>query len=634
VNSHTPTGLSLFTAETPSFMMLNSCMVKQKRALVHHLLPVVLLALVWSCCCCRTAWSWVETETETAPSSTTTTGDIQPITYDEDDATVFNVVNFGADPTGISLSNLALELAFQAASETAGAMVVIPRGTYLLYPLQLSYSNIHIHFDDGAVWQAIMDEEYILRPPTYDSSDPVSYFNTETDYDTSTDTNEMMYFWPITPAMVTYGGGREDGRAMRYEAFFSVTGVSNVTISGSGVINGGGSVWWSLLDQHALHYTRPSLVEIRHSSNVLVHGIRLEKSPFWSLHFYNNSHVLVHDIHIHNEILGEYKGIDYSSQNVDGIDINSCNNVVIRDSTIHTHDDAIVIKSGMDLAGLKAAIPSYNILVHNVTTKSPVGAGLSIGSEVSGGISNVTFSNCTVHGSMYGIRVKTSHGRGATISDITFQNIAIITNADTQYGPTSAIQLSMFGGNRPSFWKGFRWSDITTLQNFLFDTITIYPSDYKLPGSRSVATADTTTAYDEALNDENDPNVLPVDAARSGIHIMGDTNLRRYWFSPFGSSSSNDYIRNINFRSVINLAIDDATTGIMNRNNAKDEVAKKRTTATTSSSDRAMIPSNLDCVNAVNVRFDDYEISCQDKPYAMISYDLDQIRKAIHKVFR
>jgi Glycosyl hydrolases family 28 len=557
----------------------------------------------------------------------TMSGSKQSTPYDKENGTILNVVHFGADPSGRYLSNLAVELAFQAASETIGATVVFPQGTYLLYPLQLSYSNINIHFEEGAIWQAVQDEDYILRPTTYSRYDPFSYFRNEMDYDTSTDMSEQMYYWPITPAMVTYGGGREDGRPMRYEAFFSMTGVENVTISG-GVINGGGPVWWYLYDRHALPFTRPSLVEIRHSNNIVVNGIRLEESPFWSLHFYNNTNVLVHDIHIQNEMYGEYQGVEYSSQNVDGIDINSCRHVVIKDSVIHTHDDAVVIKSGMDLAGLNAALPSYDILVHNVTTRATAGGGFSIGSEVSGGISDVTFSNCTVDGSMYGIRIKTAHGRGSSISNITFRNINIITNPDTQYGQTWAIQVSMFGGNRPSMFKGFRWNDITIIDNVLFDTISIFPSDYKLSNAlRSNA--------DASIDERNGRKPSAETASLSAINIMGDTNLRRYWFSPFRSSSSNDYIRNVSFRNLINHATNDFT--ILGVDIADiPESYTKRTAVTSDSSDTidVKMPSNLYCSNAVKIQFDGQEIPCHDKPYALISYDLDQVGKVLRHAFQ
>jgi polygalacturonase len=592
---------------------------------------LLVLFCLWSCEGSTYCASMTESAAMSFNASVVSTSE-QPILYGKECGKILNVVHFGADPTGSSLSNLAVEWAFQAASETVGATILFPRGTYLLQPLQLSYSNINIHFEEGAVWKAVQDEEYILRPSTYSRDDPLLYYKNEKDYDTSTDVNQRLYYWPITPAMVTYGGGREDGRPMRYEAFFSLTGVENVTLSGQGgIINGGGPVWWYLYNRRALPFTRPSLVEVRHSNNIVVKGIRLEESPFWTLHFYNNTNVLVHDIHIHNEMFGEYEGVEYSSQNVDGIDINSCRHVVIKDSVIHTHDDAIVVKSGLDLAGLNAALPSYDILMHNLTTKATVGGGLSIGSEVSGGISNVTFSNCTVYDSMYGIRIKTAHGRGSRISNITFQDINIITNPDAQYGQTYAIQLSMFGGNRPSIFKGFRWSDITTIDNVLFHTITIFPSDYKM--------SNALRSNSDASMDEKDwkPSIDP--AALSAIYIMGDTNLRRYWFSPFRSASSNEFIRNVSFRNLINHATDDFTIISNNHSEIPMSFSKKRTTVTTTTSSASStadvrIPSNLYCSNAAKIQFDGHEISCQDKPYAMISYDLDQIGKVIRHAFQ
>jgi polygalacturonase len=552
-------------------------------------------------------------------------------------------------------------------------MILIPRGIYLLQPIQLSYSNIHIHFEDGATFQSINDdEEYILRPKDFDVQHDIQRnVRSTSDYDTIMNHNQQRYYWPITPALVTYGGGREDGRRMRYEAFFSITSVSNVTISGSyggtttdsdtttttATMNGGGPLWWKLYNDHSLHFTRPRLLEIRHSTNIEIYNITLVESPFWTFHIYNTSYINIHNIYIHNEMYGRVNNTDYSSSNVDGIDVNSCHDVTIQNSTIITHDDAIVIKSGLDLAGIRASIPSYNIMVHNVIVKSPKGAGLGIGSEVSGGIYNVTFSNVTVFGSKFGIRVKTSHGRGNRVSDISFDHINIMQVDNTQYGPNSIITISMFGGNRPHLLRGYHWNDITTIENMLFDHITIYPSN--------------TNIKNLGNNNDNVPTTTIATTTTTmtniaGIYVLGDTNLRQYWSLPFTTSktktspSYNEYICNITFQNIINLvtttiqnkpAINDMTT----RNDdivsslKQDGLVDPTTTTTTtklSLDKQAQVEQqeeqqleqkiplvHFDCSNAVNVQFNQQNMICENKPYIMLSYDFDQIGHAIHKLF-
>ncbi|XP_020599943.1 probable polygalacturonase, partial [Phalaenopsis equestris] len=90
----------------------------------------------------------------------------------------------------------------------------------------------------------------------------------------------------------------------------------------------------------------------------------------------------------------------------------SCENMVIENSFICVGDDGIAIKSGWDQYGIAYGRPSTNILIRNVTLRSVVSAGLSIGSEMSGGVSNITMEDIHVWESRRGVRIKTAAGRG------------------------------------------------------------------------------------------------------------------------------------------------------------------------------------------------------------------------------
>lgn len=50
-------------------------------------------------------------------------------------------------------------------------------------------------------------------------------------------------------------------------------------------------------------------------------------------------------------------------------------------------------------------------------------AGVSIGSEMSGGVSNITVENLLVWNSKRAVRIKTASGRGGYVKNITFRNI-------------------------------------------------------------------------------------------------------------------------------------------------------------------------------------------------------------------
>ena len=110
------------------------------------------------------------------------------------------------------------------------------------------------------------------------------------------------------------------------------------------------------------------------------------------------------------------------AQNGDGIDVESCKNVLIENSTFDVGDDGICIKSGRDEAGRKRGMPTENLLVRNCTVYHAHG-GFVIGSEMSGGARNLYVENCTFIGTDIGLRFKTTRGRGGIVENIFVNNI-------------------------------------------------------------------------------------------------------------------------------------------------------------------------------------------------------------------
>jgi polygalacturonase len=121
---------------------------------------------------------------------------------------------------------------------------------------------------------------------------------------------------------------------------------------GAGTIDGQGDAWW---ETEGLQYGRPRLIEPMYCRNFSMIGVTVVDPPFWAMHPYACDALL-------------FENITYSappnSPNTDGIDPDSCSNVVIRNfSTLHCGDDAIAIKSGKDAQGRAFGMPSYNILI-------------------------------------------------------------------------------------------------------------------------------------------------------------------------------------------------------------------------------------------------------------------------------
>lgn len=103
----------------------------------------------------------------------------------------------------------------------------------------------------------------------------------------------------------------------------------------------------------------------------------------------------------------------------------SSHTVCIEDCYISTGDDLIAIKSGWDEYGIAYACPSTNIIIRRVIGETR-SAGIAIGSEMSGGVSEVHAENLRFFNSSMGIVIKTSAGRGGYVRDIYISNVTLV----------------------------------------------------------------------------------------------------------------------------------------------------------------------------------------------------------------
>ncbi|VAI32498.1 unnamed protein product [Triticum turgidum subsp. durum] len=215
----------------------------------------------------------------------------------------------------------------------------------------------------------------------------------------------------------SYGYGREH-KGPRYGSLIHGQDLKDVIITGhNGTINGQGQSWWIKFRKKLLNHTRGPLVQLMRSSNITISDITLRDSPFWTLHLYDCKDVTVSGTTILAPIAG--------APNTDGIDPDSCENVMIENCYISVGDDGVAIKSGWDQYGIAYGRPSTNITIRNVIIRSMVSAGVSIGSEMSGGVSNVLVENVHIWSSRRGVRIKTAPGRGAYVNNIVYRNITL-----------------------------------------------------------------------------------------------------------------------------------------------------------------------------------------------------------------
>lgn len=174
-------------------------------------------------------------------------------------------------------------------------------------------------------------------------------------------------------------------------------------------------------------------IEPAYSKGIVVRGVTLKDSPFWALHLYACDNVLVEGVTVTAPVW---------SRNTDCIDPDSSTNVLIRNCTLSGGDDQIAIKSGQDAAGRSFGRPSANITVEDINI--PHGDGLSIGSEMSGGVFNVTFRRIKFGYVLHPLRIKTGYGRGGSVYGVLFEDIELASLGQLA---GTAITVNEFDGN-------------------------------------------------------------------------------------------------------------------------------------------------------------------------------------------
>jgi hypothetical protein len=142
--------------------------------------------------------------------------------------------------------------------------------------------------------------------------------------------------------------------------------------------------------------------------------------------------------------------------NTDGFDPDSTSNVLLQRSYLSCGDDVVAIKSGKDADGLAVAIPTNNITVRNCEFGS--GHGLSIGSEMSGNVTNVLVEDVTMTGTQRGVRVKSAKGRGGIVANVTYRNMVL-----SGVGTSVSINQFYADPNSPGPVPLFRNISVTNL---------------------------------------------------------------------------------------------------------------------------------------------------------------------------
>lgn len=367
-----------------------------------------------------------------------------------------SVADYGGKPDGISLNTQAFEKAMTALSKQGGGTLIVPKGVWFTGPIVFQ-SNINLHLEKGAL---------ILFSPNKD----------------------------LYPLVETVFEGLDTRRC---QSPISGRNLENIAITGEGSINGSGEAWRPLKKEKVTEvhwkkvvksggtvlndnywfpsaaameahlnsdmnvprepqteeewtkirdFLRPVMVSFIECKNVYLQGVLFENSPAWNIHPLMCENVIVDGIIVRNPSY---------SQNGDGIDLESCVNSIIVNSVFDVGDDAICIKSGKDEDGRRRGRPTENLIVDNCKVFHGHG-GFIVGSEMSGGVQNISVSNCQFLGTDVGLRFKSNRGRGGVVENIYISDIYmfnITTDSflfDLYYGGKSASESLADGDITPT----------------------------------------------------------------------------------------------------------------------------------------------------------------------------------------
>lgn len=271
----------------------------------------------------------------------------------------------------------------------ANGRVLLPAGTYRSAPLKLK-SNITLELAKGATLLGV--------------TEPSAY--------------------PAYPSEITDESGKErvlttwEGQAIpsRLSLLYGFD-LENVQIVGEGVIDGNAqnSTWWTEEYKQRV-IGRPRLVFLNGCKHVTLHGVTAQNSPSWTLHPFFCEDVNFYDVTVFSPAR--------KAPNTDGLDPEGCDGVNVIGCRFSTGDDCIAIKANkIDLAKkYKRAAARHT--VRNCYMRHGHGA-VVLGSEIGGGVKELSVSKCFFENTERGLRIKTRRGRGklCVIDGVAFENI-------------------------------------------------------------------------------------------------------------------------------------------------------------------------------------------------------------------
>lgn len=299
-----------------------------------------------------------------------------------------NVRRFGAKGDGTTEDTAALQAAILCCPP--GGRVLIPRGRYATGPLFLK-SRITVEWAQGAELLLLTDRSRypILPGVTFPTREDGAEY--------------LLGSWEGNPLDCFAGA-------------LNGVGIEDVRLIGPGVIDGRAREvgWWKDPKGKRGAY-RGSLLYLRDCKNVSVQGLTFRNSPGWNIHPLFSEGLGFYDIRVEAPA---------DSPNTDGFDPESCRGVRLMGAVFSVGDDCIAIKSGKIYLGKKYRTSCEDIEIAYCAMLDGHG-GVTVGSEMAGGVKNVRVHHCLMRGNDRALRIKTRRGRGenGVVDGVLFQDV-------------------------------------------------------------------------------------------------------------------------------------------------------------------------------------------------------------------
>ncbi|HZL09764.1 MAG TPA: glycosyl hydrolase family 28 protein [Prolixibacteraceae bacterium] len=269
---------------------------------------------------------------------------VESLAQSHNNLPLLNVVkDFSADNSGLNITTIQIQNAVDSCSKLGAARVYFPKGVYLIGTIILK-SGVHIELDEDAkILGSTVAQDYQVIKPAYKN-------NTDSQVDKS---------------------------------LFYAENVNDISFTGKGIIDfqGDDPVYFNTGNNDP---RRPFGIRIVSSKNIYISGLMLWNSAQWLQHYLDCENLLIENLNVFN----------HAHQNNDGLDIDGCRNVYVRNCRVDSDDDAICLKSNGPSA-------CENVLIENCTAASHCNA-LKLGTESTGGFKNIIYRNCKVVQSVTG----------------------------------------------------------------------------------------------------------------------------------------------------------------------------------------------------------------------------------------